>query len=172
MADEDVNAKLDALTAVVRKQGRAALAAQAAAEECLAKVSLLASEGGAEQTADPDRWARALLPVADALDRLVEAERGERERKRGLLERLSKPPSTAVGEGLRVLRAQFAEALAELGVDAIRPNGATLDATSHRVVETRVGPRDEVLEVVRPGYRREGILLREADVVVGKGEER
>src|SRR4051812_30028254 len=76
---EEVMGRLDDLLKEVRRQGRAAVAAQAAAESCLEalqaedinakdeddEVSPGASSGEAE------RWLRALIPVADSIDRIV-----------------------------------------------------------------------------------------------------
>ena len=60
-------------------------------------------------------------------------------------------------------------ALNSVGVEVDRRVGVIVDAERHRVVEVRrnaPGPRETVLEVVRPGYSIEGIRIRETDVVV------
>jgi molecular chaperone GrpE len=191
---ESLSARLEELTREVRRQGRAAVAAQAAAESCLDKLS--ASDAredredgepeGQAAGAAADDWVRALLPVADALDRVVAqatavAERGPRSEppRRGLLSLLSRGREApepgrdadlrALAEGLRVLRAQLAAALASQGVEADRRVGVPIDPEVHRVVEARparAGEREGVvLEVVRPGYAAGGRVLREAEVV-------
>jgi molecular chaperone GrpE (heat shock protein) len=191
----DLAARLDDLTREVRRQGRAAVAAQAAAESCLAKLA----EGpgvngrgdepsgeGEGATAADVAWAEALLPVADALDRVLsqanamaehrlttEAPRGgfwsilgraPREVRGGRASELG-----ALAEGLRVLRSQLGTALESCGLTADRRIGVSVDPEVHRVVEvraTRPGERDGiVLEVIRPGYAAHGRVVREAEVV-------
>lgn len=200
----DLAARLEDLTREVRRQGRAAVAAQAAAESCLEK---LAAPPGEEDDEDDDRepeaaedaaaaeidaaWARALIPVADALDRVVAqaAAMAERRpapsREKGLwawLRRDGGPPEdgardaglAALAEGLRVLRAQMSAALASRGVTVDRRTGVPVDPEVHRVVEVRApapGERGEtVLEVIRPGYAASGRVVREAEVVAARAE--
>lgn len=196
--------RLDELTREVRRQGRAAVAAQAAAESCLEKVTAL-EEAGAGGKNEPDGedddaardaspaastdWVRAILPVADALDRMVAQANAMAERpppppappRRGVFSLFSPPPPPppardtelrALAEGLRVLRAQLASALEACDVHADRRTGVAIDPEVHRVVEVRplrAGERaDVVLEVVRPGYAAGGRILREAEVVAGE----
>jgi molecular chaperone GrpE (heat shock protein) len=78
-----------------------------------------------------------------------------------------------MAEGLRVLRAQLAAALASRGVTADRRVGVAVDPEVHRVVEVRVRRDSEregvVVEVLRPGYAAGARLIREAEVVATGG---
>jgi molecular chaperone GrpE (heat shock protein) len=55
-----------------------------------------------------------------------------------------------------------------MGVEVVRPDGGAFDASRHRAVETRRGPAERVLEVVRAGYVVGRRVVREAEVVVGR----
>lgn len=200
-------ARIDELTREVRRQGRAAVAAQAAAESCLEKLATPERDDGEDDDEDGEsdapngvpaaspppsmEWVRALVPVADALDRMVAQANAMAERRqpppppprRGLLALFSAPPAPpapdreielrSLAEGLRVLRAQLATALEGCGVAIDRRAGVAIDPEVHRVVEVRplrAGERpNEVLEVVRPGYSAGARMLREAEVVAGEG---
>jgi len=192
----DMAARLDDLLKEVRRQGRAAIAAQAAAESCLEAIRAEAARREDEGVEEPDdeeepdddgeavRWLRALIPVADAVDRVVKQVASldaPRERaKPSLLQRLVRAPEpgddharAALAEGLRVLHAQLEGALRDLGVDIDRRTGSPVDGDTQRVVEVRAPRAGErpgtVVEVVRPGYALEGTVVREAEVVVAEG---
>ncbi|MCU0692426.1 MAG: hypothetical protein MUF54_13580, partial [Polyangiaceae bacterium] len=112
--------RIDELMKEVRRQGRASIAAQAAAESCLESVSTLQEqmrESAAAQ--DPpdndDREAvvRALLPFVDALDRTAEHARAlaESTPRPSALARWLGVPDTSPGlasmrDGTRLLRGQ------------------------------------------------------------------
>jgi molecular chaperone GrpE len=174
---ESVARALDELTRELRRQGRAAIAAQAAAESCL-EVLEGRADASASGARDDGAWLSALIPVADALDRVVAqglalAALPRAAVQRGLWPfRRAEPPQpdremAALGEGLRVLRAQLQAALEGLGVSIDRRTGVAVDPEVHRVVEVRKsGPREVVVEVVRPGYRLGERVVREAEVVV------
>jgi molecular chaperone GrpE len=198
---QDVVARLDDLLKEVRRQGRAAIAAQAAAESCLEAVRASAEppepadpEGDAEDDHGAEaavRWARALIPVADAVDRIVqraEAPRPPRPLpKASLLQRLSGfvggPPDleeasarAALAEGLRVLHAQLDGVLQDMGVTVDRRTGGPVDGERQRVIEVRPPRAGEapgvVVEVIRPGYALGAKVLREAEVAVTGGGAR
>src|SRR5262245_22473582 len=64
---QDVAARLDELMIEVRRQGRAAIAAQAAAESCLEAVRELGDQPsgdgeGVDGSEEAARWLRALIP--------------------------------------------------------------------------------------------------------------
>ncbi|XYI03243.1 nucleotide exchange factor GrpE [Sorangium sp. So ce1128] len=180
---EDLGARLSELVREVRRQGRAAVAAQAAAESCLEQVTALARAGGASDDAAPRpaeglSWLDALLPVADALDRAVAqvsamVDRRARAERGGFwpFRRPAEPDPElrALAEGLRVLRAQLVAALDGCGVTVDRRIGVAVDPEVHRVVEVRprreAEPEGVVVDVIRPGYAAHGRLVREADVV-------
>jgi molecular chaperone GrpE len=174
----DIAARLDDLTRELRRQGRAAIAAQAAAESCLHALANHGTAGDATQDATAAiGWLKALLPVADALDRVVVHASAlvDRHARRGRLyrwffagETRSSSDLHFLVEGLRLLRAQLEMALAELGVTIDRRVGIPLDPTLHRVVEVRhqkAHAAGLVIEVVRPGYALGEQVVREAEVV-------
>jgi molecular chaperone GrpE (heat shock protein) len=200
---QNLEARIEELIREVRRQGRAAVAAQAAAESCLERLAdgqdrdePPADDAHAEDAQQEEtEWVHALLPVADAVDRVLAQaramvergrDRGEptvsglRPKARALLSMLGRAPREvpdraggpelqALAEGLRVLRAQLSTALESRGVTADRRVGVPVDPEVHRVVEMRAarpGERDDVvLEVVRPGYTARGRIVREAEVV-------
>ena len=193
MSDPSLNElanRLDDLLKEVRRQGRAAVAAQAAAESCLEAIQArpaAASEASATTGDEAARWLRALIPVADAVDRMAQRaaaiDAPDAPAKRTLLQRVLGAPEpddrharAALTEGLRLLRAQLEGALHELGVAVDRRTGDPVDAERQRVVEVR-SPRPHeregtVVEVVRPGYALGAKIVREAEVVIAAGSER
>ncbi|MCS7312707.1 MAG: nucleotide exchange factor GrpE, partial [Acidobacteria bacterium] len=74
--------------------------------------------------------------------------------------------------GLRMIYDQMERFLAGEGVEKIEPVGEAFDPSSAEVVEVVEVDRDEldhrILEVVQPGYRLGGQLLRPARVRVGQ----
>jgi hypothetical protein len=196
---DDLAVRLDDLMKEVRRQGRAGIAAQAAAEACLEALQARAEEGEEEEaegggdrgdrSEDAVRWLRALIPVADSLDRVVRQaaaiEAPPPPAKHGLLRRLlpggeapvheagGEGARVALREGLRVLKAQLEGTFRELGVSVDRSTGRPVDGERQRVVEVRPPRAGErpgtVVEVVRPGYALGETLVREAEVVVTEG---
>ena len=183
---EELAARLDDLLKEVRRQGRAAIAAQAAAESCLEAIQAEPAEASDASDASDEaaRWLRALIPVADAVDRMAQrAAALDAPPKRTLLQRLFGAPElddrharAALTEGLRLLRAQLEGALHDLGVAVDRRTGDPVDAERQRVVEVRSPLPHEragtVVEVVRPGYALGAKIIREAEVVIAAGSER
>ena len=191
MSDEATMAlleRLEALTTEIRRQGRASIAAQAAAESCASTVDALRAqvseitEGSPEQSDDSlvEHLVRALMPVADSVDRMgAQAARlvatlappGLMARLVGVRDQTG--AVRALADGLSVLAAQLDTALRDAGVEIDREVGVAVDGEAHRVVEARAaGAGDRpgcVLEIVRPGYWLHGRCLREADVVASKG---
>jgi molecular chaperone GrpE (heat shock protein) len=79
------------------------------------------------------------------------------------------PEFTAVLRGLELLPPLIEQSLSLLGVTVERRVGVLVDATRHRVVETRgEEDRPRVCEVIRPGYWIGNVCVREADVVASK----
>lgn len=155
----------------VRRQGKAAVAAQAAAEACLDAVEQLNQTLAAPSASNaPQEILEALLPMFDALDRVAAQAKKSQERQRNLLERLRhSSESAALAEGIRLLHAQLGALLKSVDVQIDRRVGVPFDPEAHRAVEVRphgtAGP-PTVTEVVSAGYRYRGRRLREADVVV------
>ena len=197
-----ITGRIDELVREVRRQGRAAIAAQAAAESCLEAVLALRAESPSPSAAtEPpskrdgaqaapakrdELWIRSLVPSLDGLDRILgKAASLSARRAAGTVGRwiwpFRKPAERdgeleSIAEGLRVLRAELASALVDLGVTIDRREGVVLDAERHRVVEVRPPRAGEatgaVAEVVRPGYAIGDRLVREADVVAIRGDHR
>ncbi len=167
----------DELRALIRKQGRAALAAQAAAETCLEVLQSQTTAPEVEAPAvDPAALVKCLLPAFDALQRVAAEARALQSADVSLWSRIaggSKVQQMSLLDGVQLLERQFMDALASAGVVRDAVVGATLDPLRHRVVEVREPAQAEVsvLEVVRPGYSLAGQRLRETDVVVAAQEK-
>ncbi len=158
---------MEALRIEVRRQGKAAIAAQSAAEACL---DVLQDRGDEPSRAEDDlQWLQELMPFADALGRVREqadtfaGRRAWPWSNRSALQQLA--------EGLRLLEAQWTGALTSCGVEVERPRvGERFDPERHRAVGTAPGDNERITKVVRVGFRRGEQQLREADVIVGEGK--
>lgn len=176
--------RLEEILREVRRQGRASMAAQAAAEACLAALpdpDATQDEPGETSTEPDTSWLKALLPLLDAVER-VSAQATTLRRARvkprlPLWKRLLAPPEEpafqadldALEQGLRLLVPLMEQSLHGLGVRVERRVGIPLDPGLHRVVETRGEQATAaVIEVVRPGYWLGDLCVREADVVASK----
>ena len=186
----DVSARLDALVQEVRRQGRAGVAAQAAAESCLEEVQRLAALLRDRPASDPapaaapmgEPWLRALLPVFDAMSfsaARASSLRQELARPRwwstlGLLRRRF-GDILAFLSGTEMLWTQLDAALLELGVRVDRDVDVPVDPRRHQVLEVvaaRPSQRGRVLEVIRPGYFRGEQCIRETEVRAGAEDDR
>jgi molecular chaperone GrpE (heat shock protein) len=188
-------ARLDALSSEVRRQGRAGVGAQAAAEACLKEVQALRAEAsvrsssaqgstsGRARNEDPlERVVLSLLPLFDAVDGAVHQVGARRSPKapagQGLLAELlrfrgaSARPSSEdpMQLGLEMIRVEARSALERLGVEVDDRVGVPVDPERHRVVGARARHGDvaTVIEVLRPGYLIGGVCLREADVIASR----
>jgi molecular chaperone GrpE (heat shock protein) len=177
--------RLEALSVETRRQGRASIAAQAAAESCASSVDAMRAEVSqlrervCSERGDSglEDLVRALMPVADAIDRVGEqsSKLTVNAKRPGFLARMFGATDPTMGlqalsDGLNVLGAQLEAAMSGMGVQVDREVGVAVDGQAHRVVEVRTpGPGDVpgvVIEIVRPGYCLNGKQLREADVAV------
>lgn len=102
------------------------------------------------------RVLRALLPVADDLERAL-----------GFAQ--AKPEDLI--PGVKAVLENFKRALSGLGVEPVPGVGADFDPRYHEAIGMLEGEKDKVLHVYQEGYRYGPALVREARVVVGKGEE-
>lgn len=76
-------------------------------------------------------------------------------------------------QGVKMVADQLYEELERRGLERIDAEGEEFDPRMHRAVETREhDEHDEVIEQKRKGYMFDDSVLREAEVVVGKREER
>jgi molecular chaperone GrpE len=103
---------------------------------------------------------RDLLPVLDDFERAYGAMEG------------TVDPS--IREGLGLVADRLTRTLTSQGLEAIRPLGEPFDPTVHEAVAQRPSDRARagtVLEMVEPGYRFRGRLLRPAKVIVAAADE-
>lgn len=73
-------------------------------------------------------------------------------------------------KGLGLVIAQFKQLFESQGLKEIESLGKEFDAQTMEAIETREGEENKVLEVAQPGYELNGIVIRPAKVVVGKGK--
>jgi molecular chaperone GrpE len=102
-----------------------------------------------------ESMARSLLPVLDDIDRALLASR-ERE-------------GDPFRSGLLMIRDRLWQTLAKEGLEPIDAKGASFDPELHEAVAQHPSeeqPAGTVLEVIVPGYRFRGRVLRHAQVVV------
>lgn len=72
--------------------------------------------------------------------------------------------------GLDLVVKQFQEALKNEQVSEIEALEQTFDSATMECVETKPGQKDQVVEVIKKGYRYKEFVLRPAQVIVGNGE--
>jgi molecular chaperone GrpE len=128
---------------------RALAEADNARKGCAAQVSRAEAEARAAV-------ARKWLPVIDNLDlALVHA---------------TADPATII-EGVKAVRSQALDVLADLGFARRDDRGAVFDPTLHEAVASRpdpAAPADLVAEVIRPAYGEGDRQLRPAQVIVAR----
>ncbi|HSW89247.1 MAG TPA: nucleotide exchange factor GrpE [Patescibacteria group bacterium] len=73
-------------------------------------------------------------------------------------------------KGLEMVINQFKQVFESQGLVEINPLGKPFDAGSMEVIETKGGKENEVLEVASVGFELNGIVVKHARVVVGKGK--
>ncbi len=97
------------------------------------------------------RIVEKLFPVLDDLDRALDAAKD----------------NEAVRRGIEIVKKQLHDVLAEEGLERVESTGA-FDPNEHEAVSSVPGDVDEptVLEVVRPGYKLKGKIVRPALVHV------
>jgi len=113
----------------------------------VAKESAVAAERGVA------KLAKELLPALDNLDRAL----GSAAQEDPLL------------EGVRLVRAELAAALARVGVESYDPVGEAFDPAHHEAMAQQPvegAASGTVVEVYQPGYRLHGTVIRPARVVV------
>ncbi len=114
-----------------------------------ARESALAQERGVV------KLARELLPALDNLDRALEAA----------------DQDDPLLQGVRLVRSEFTDALARVGIESFDPSGAPFDPALHEAMAAAPQPPDgavsgTVVEVYQPGYRLGEQIIRPARVVV------
>ncbi len=88
----------------------------------------------------------------------------------------AKKTSDAKGitEGFVMVYEQLKKALANHGLEEIVPEQAIFDPNQHDCVSRQVDaniPEDHIIQVIRPGYKLNGRLLRAASVIISAGAE-
>ncbi len=108
------------------------------------------------------RLARELLPALDGLQRALDSlEQAGEEQGDGADGHLA--------QGLRLVGAELAAALARVGIEPYSPHGERFDPNLHEAMAQQPVEGAEpgtVVEVYQPGYRINGDVLRPARVVV------
>jgi molecular chaperone GrpE len=102
---------------------------------------------------------RELLPVLDDLERALAAMAGREE--------------DPLRRGVALVQDRLWRTLEREGLEVIRPEGAQFDPELHDALLQRPAPGvppHTVIEVVKPGYRYRGRVLRHAQVVVASEE--
>jgi molecular chaperone GrpE len=115
----------------------------------VARESALAKERGVA------KLAKELLPALDNLDRALEAA----------------DQDDPLLQGVRLVRSEFSDALARLGIQSYAPVGEAFDPELHEAMASVPQPEDgaesgTVVEVYQPGYRLGEQVIRPARVVV------
>ena len=101
---------------------------------------------------------KAMLPVADDMDRAVEAMAGSDDIE-------------ALRAGVGLIAQKFHEVLRSCGVSEIEAKGLELDTDHHEAVarfQAGEEQRGKIIDVVQKGYRLRDKVLRFAKVVVGE----
>ena len=144
LQDELVGAKDD----VLRAQADAQNAARRAEQE-VEKARKFALE----------RFAGELLPVADNLERALEAASGDSEEVK------------AIAEGVELTLKSFMDVMGKFNVEVVDPNGEPFDPNLHQamsMVENKDVEPNTVIAVMQKGYTLNGRLVRPAMVMVSK----
>ena len=108
-----------------------------------------------------ERFAGDLLPVADNLERALEAA-------------AAAPEANAIAEGVDLTLRSFMDVLGKNGIEAVNPEGEPFDPQLHQAMSMVPNPDMEpntVMTVMQKGYVLNGRLLRPAMVIVSKSDE-
>jgi len=103
---------------------------------------------------------RGLLPVLDDFERAFGAMEGK--------------VDPSIRDGMALIGERLLRTLTAQGLEPIRPSGEHFDPTVHEAVAQRParGQREgTVLQLVEPGYRFRGRLLRPAKVIVASADD-
>lgn len=159
-AAEDPEAVIAALREEVAQYRDAALRARAEAENVRKRAER--DVENAHKFA-LEKFAGQLLPVADSLEKSVQAaeELGSDE-----------PAILALKEGVELSQRIFLDTLGRAGIEQVDPQGQTFDPNVHEamsMVESSEASPNTVVHVLQKGFTLNGRLLRAAMVTVAKG---
>lgn len=110
-----------------------------------------------------EKFAGQLLPVADSLEKSVEAAAALHDDALG---------AEALREGVELSRRLFLDTLERVGIERLDPVGAAFDPNLHEAMSMVDAPDaapNSVVHVLQKGYTLNGRLLRAAMVTVAKG---
>jgi molecular chaperone GrpE len=149
----EVEGDLDELVATAAQRDEYLALAQRTQADFENYRKRVARESAAAAERGVAKLAKELLPALDNLDRALEAAAAE----------------DPLLEGVRLVRAELAAALARVGVESYDPAGEQFDPTHHEAMAQQSVEGVEsgtVVEVYQPGYRLNGTVIRPARVVV------
>ncbi len=149
----EVEGDLDELVATAAQRDEYLALAQRTQADFENYRKRVARESAAAAERGVAKLAKELLPALDNLDRALEAAAAE----------------DPLLEGVRLVRAELAAALARVGVESYDPTGEPFDPAHHEAMAQQpVEGADSgtVVEVYQPGYRLNGTVIRPARVVV------
>ena len=115
-----------------------------------------------------EKFAGELLPVADSLEKAVEA---AEQASAGLEDAAADEAVRAIAEGVGLSLKLFLDKLAKGGIEPIDPLGHPFDPQLHEAMAMVPSPDAEpntVIDVMQKGYQLNGRLVRAAMVVVAK----
>lgn len=107
-----------------------------------------------------EKFAAELLPVADSLERAIEASQGDDEK------------TVAIREGIEMTLSMFLGSLEKFNVEQVNPEGEAFIPEHHQamsMVPVEGVAANTVVTVVQKGYLLNGRLVRPAMVMVAKG---
>lgn len=108
-----------------------------------------------------EKFAKDLLPIADSMEKSVEAAAGLGDAE----------GAAAVREGIELSGKLLRETLGRHGIEEVDPLGAPFDPEHHEAMSMIEAPSAEpnsVVDVLQKGYTLNGRLLRAAMVIVAK----
>jgi molecular chaperone GrpE len=157
VADDDEGAELqedlDELTAIAAQRDEYLALAQRTQADFENFRKRMSREAAAAETRGIVRLTKELLPALDNLDRALS----------------HAAPDDPLLEGVRLVHAELAAALARLGIESFSPAGEHFDPAEHEAMAQQPVDGAEsgtVVEVYQPGYRFGGSVIRPARVVV------
>lgn len=72
--------------------------------------------------------------------------------------------------GLKSIKDKFSEILESEGLEEIAVDGILFDPNIHEAIETKDGPENQIISVLRKGYKLGDKVIRPALVSVGNGK--
>ena len=154
--EQDLNAELSALREQLLSSEDRAMRVQAEAQNMIRRAE---RDAESARKFALERFAGALLPVIDNLERAIAA--------------IGEPNETTrpLAEGVELTHRGFLDVLQKFDVVVVDPIGQPFDPEKHQamtMIESAEAPPNSVAAVMQKGYALNGRLLRPAMVVVAK----